>query len=88
MSGMEFMEKMQQNDVFKHIPVIMQTAAGEIPEIIEGSQTGIYYYMTKPYSEELLLSVLRSAYKDKEDGKTISESLEKTLGNTNSTEAT
>lgn len=62
MDGMEFMKKLEKNSALAKVPVIMQTAAGSVPEVIEGSRTGIYYYMTKPYTEELLLSVLRSAH--------------------------
>jgi DNA-binding response OmpR family regulator len=61
MDGMEFMRHMEKEPGYAKIPVIMQTAAGSVPEVIDGSRTGIYYYMTKPYSEELLLSVIRSA---------------------------
>ena len=62
MDGMEFMDRLESNTSLAKVPVIMQTAAGSVPEVIEGSRTGIYYYMTKPYTEELLLSVLRSAH--------------------------
>jgi DNA-binding response OmpR family regulator len=61
MDGMEFMRRLDRDSTLAKVPVIMQTAAGSVPEVIEGSRTGIYYYMTKPYTEELLLSVLRSA---------------------------
>lgn len=61
MDGMEFMREIHRFEKFRHIPVIMQTALDNVPEVIEGSQADIWYYLTKPYSEELLLSVIRSA---------------------------
>ena len=61
MDGIQFMEKLNKHKDLRDVLVIMQTAAADVPEVIEGAQTGVYYYLTKPYTEELLLSVVRAA---------------------------
>ncbi len=64
MTGMEFLEQIKQDDRFKHIPVIMQTAAAAQDQIAEGIAAGVFYYLTKPFKKNVLLSILRSALRD------------------------
>lgn len=64
MSGIDFMKIIKSDMELRYIPVIMQTAAAEVNQVIEGIQSGVYYYLTKPYSEELLLSIVKSAVND------------------------
>ncbi len=64
MDGMEFMEKVKTDKSAKHIPVIMQTAAAEKNQVAEGIKAGVYYYLTKPYDVQIMLSVVRNAIKD------------------------
>ena len=64
MDGMEFMKKLRQQDEFVHLPVIMQTAAAGPSQIAEGMQSGVFYYLTKPYDEEVLLSIIQAALSD------------------------
>lgn len=64
MDGMQVMKALQSDPLFKHIPVIMQTAANENKQMMEGIQAGVYYYMTKPYNKELLLGIIRRALQD------------------------
>lgn len=64
MSGMEFMKKLQEDSTVAHIPVIMQTAAAEREQIAQGIEAGVYYYLTKPYEKEVMLSIVRAAIED------------------------
>lgn len=64
MSGMEFVAHVKSDDRFKYIPVIMQTAAAAPDQIAEGISAGVFYYLTKPFKRNVLLSVLKSALKD------------------------
>ncbi len=64
MDGIEVLEKIKQHPTLKHCPVIFQTARSAESEILEGLKAGAYYYLTKPYSEEVLLSVIRTAVKE------------------------
>lgn len=68
MDGMQFMEEFHKHDEWRHIAVVMQTAASEPRDVIEGNATGIYYYLTKPYDEQIVLSVVRAALDDQKKG--------------------
>lgn len=69
MDGMEVMQRINEHPQWKHKAVIMQTAAGKPQEVIEGSSTGVYYYLTKPFNEQIVLSIVRAAIDDlKESG--------------------
>ena len=61
MDGMQFMEMLKNDSSVRNIPVVMQTAAAEKSQVIEGISAGVYYYLTKPYEEDMLLSIVRSA---------------------------
>ena len=64
MSGIDLLRKIKATPQLKHILVILQTASVGTAEMIEGIQAGAYYYVTKPYAAELLLSIARSAARD------------------------
>jgi CheY-like chemotaxis protein/anti-sigma regulatory factor (Ser/Thr protein kinase) len=61
MDGMEVLKNIKQNTILKMIPVIMQTAANESHEILEGIEAGCYHYLAKPLNKEILLSVVKTA---------------------------
>lgn len=60
MNGMEFLRKIKENKILKDIPVIMQTAAAERNQVLEGVQAGVFHYLTKPYDEDTLRSIVVS----------------------------
>jgi CheY-like chemotaxis protein len=64
MDGMEFKEAISLDDRWKDIPIIFQTAASQPKDLVEGMQTGAYYYLTKPFDKEILLSIVHAAMKD------------------------
>lgn len=66
MNGMDFIIEAKQRQLLDNIPVVMQTAADTQQQVIEGSNTGVYYYLTKPYEYTHLLAVVRSALSDKQ----------------------
>jgi CheY-like chemotaxis protein/anti-sigma regulatory factor (Ser/Thr protein kinase) len=61
MDGMTTLKHLKVNDRFKSIPVIMQTAAASSQQIEEGIAAGVYYYLAKPYSENVLMVIVRTA---------------------------
>lgn len=65
MNGMEVLARIKAHPVLQSIPVILQTAMAAKDEILEGLQAGAYYYLTKPFDEEVLLSVLGTAVDDR-----------------------
>ncbi len=61
MDGMALLKAIKDNDRLKDIPVIFQTGMSMESEIIEGIRAGVYYYLTKPYKKEILLSIIHAA---------------------------
>ncbi len=61
MDGLEVLQNIKLHPILKHCPVIFQTARSSETEITEGLKAGAYYYLSKPYSEEVLLSVIQTA---------------------------
>lgn len=63
MDGMEFLKTLQSSDLAR-VPVIMQTAAAEKEQVLQGIKAGVYYYLTKPYDKDILLSIVSAAIED------------------------
>jgi CheY-like chemotaxis protein/anti-sigma regulatory factor (Ser/Thr protein kinase) len=61
MDGMECLKHLKADPRFCDIPVIMQTAAASHEQIRQGIEGGVFYYLTKPYESEVLLSLVRAA---------------------------
>ncbi len=59
--GMEILRRMKADGRFRNVPVIMQTAAASRDQVAEGLRLGAYYYLTKPYHQDALRAVVRSA---------------------------
>jgi DNA-binding response OmpR family regulator/anti-sigma regulatory factor (Ser/Thr protein kinase) len=64
MDGMEVLTRIKSDARLKPLPVIMQTAVADRPEIIRGIDAGAYYYLTKPFEGEVLESMVRAAAYD------------------------
>lgn len=76
MSGMEVLEKIKQHPTLKNSPVIFQTAKASISDISEGLNAGAFYYLTKPFDEDVLLSVVKTAVADHHRYQEIQATLE------------
>ena len=55
MNGLEFCQQVKSDVISSHIPVILLTARALSQHQIEGYQSGADAYITKPFSQELLL---------------------------------
>ena len=66
MNGLEFCQQVKRDVISSHIPVILLTARALSQHQIEGYQSGADAYITKPFSQELLLvridNLLRSRH--------------------------
>ena len=62
--GLTVLARMKDHAKLRMIPVILQTAATEPKDVIEGIRTGAWYYLTKPYDPQMLLSVVSAAAND------------------------
>ncbi|MDX9762146.1 MAG: response regulator, partial [Desulfomonilia bacterium] len=69
--GIEVLKRMKRHDELKGIPVIIQTAMTEETEILKGIQAGAFYYLTKPYRKERLLTVVKAAIDDHDQYKIL-----------------
>lgn len=45
-------------------PIIFQTAKVAQQDIVEGIEAGSYYYLTKPFTKNVLLAIVRSAFQE------------------------
>ena len=61
MDGMELLGAIKSDDELKKIPVIFQTGLSMESEVAEGIRAGVYYYLTKPYKREILVTVIDAA---------------------------
>ncbi|MBU3917245.1 response regulator [bacterium] len=61
MNGIELLGLLKEDEGYRRIPVIMQTAKTDSEHIIKGIDQGAYQYLTKPFDDEVLYSMVRSA---------------------------
>lgn len=60
MDGFKFLETVQQNPAWEHIPFIFLTARGEKHEIHKGRISGAALYITKPFHSIELLELIKT----------------------------
>ncbi|MDX2506185.1 MAG: response regulator [Gammaproteobacteria bacterium] len=65
LDGMEVLSRIKSHHKLKLTPVILQTAKASQKNIIEGMNSGAYYYLTKPFDDKMLRSIVRTAVEDK-----------------------
>ncbi len=80
LNGMQILSKMKEHTVLKHIPVILQTAKAAKEDVLQGMQAGAFYYLTKPFEEEMLISVVKTALDERRYYVSLQEELKKTSG--------
>jgi sigma-B regulation protein RsbU (phosphoserine phosphatase) len=64
MNGIEVLTRIKSTPHLRMLPVILQTALTDRPEIVEGIRAGAYYYLTKPYDGQTLSAVVGTAVRD------------------------
>jgi CheY-like chemotaxis protein len=64
MDGMEVLSRIKSHPILMQIPVILQTAMASKQDVTDGLKAGAYYYLTKPFEEEMLRSVVATAIDD------------------------
>jgi DNA-binding response OmpR family regulator len=67
MNGIALLRKLKASSIHAHIPVIMETASSDTASVREGLEEGAYYYLTKPFQTELMLSVVQAAVQQHSD---------------------
>ena len=64
MDGLEVLTHIKSDAALQTLPVIMETAKDSRDEILEGLNAGAYYYLTKPFLQETLLAIAKTAVND------------------------
>jgi CheY-like chemotaxis protein/anti-sigma regulatory factor (Ser/Thr protein kinase) len=77
--GLEILKKIKKKEKFKTIPVIMQTARSSEQDILEGLQAGAHYYLTKPFEQDMLLSVVHTALSDHKHHQSLQNKIEQSI---------
>ena len=71
MDGMALFEEIQQR--YLHLPVIILTAHGTIPDAVEATRKGVFSYLVKPFDASILLDNINKALEQTGSGHTTDE---------------
>ncbi len=83
MNGLEVMRELKADEQFKWMPVVMQTSAASPKEICEGMEAGVFFYLTKPFDQEVLRRMVHAAVEEGQKWQSIGRNLRvqvKTIG--------
>lgn len=75
MDGLTLAKRVKNDRRFANMPIIMQTGVTDQKSVIAGIKSGVYYYLAKPYEEETLLAIVRSALQDRKKKLVFQEKL-------------
>ena len=73
LNGMDVLKAVKADARYADIPVIMQSAASARDQILQGIKAGVYYYLTKPYEDQMLLAIVGVALQDAATKKKLRE---------------
>jgi DNA-binding response OmpR family regulator len=65
MDSLGLLPQIKNNPQLAHVPVIIQTSLTAPEDVAAGLNAGAYYYLTKPFPPETLLSIVRAAVRDR-----------------------
>lgn len=68
LSGFDVLEKIRENPSLKSVPVIMLTGVSDKEKIREAIDSGVDYYIIKPFEFHDLISKVKLAIADAESG--------------------
>jgi CheY-like chemotaxis protein len=64
MNGLDLLSHVKGDEHLQCLPVVMQTAAGSPQEICEGIEAGVFFYLIKPFDQQLLLRIVSAAVEE------------------------
>ena len=79
MNGLQLLAKMKAHPALQMLPVILLTGATSAADVLQGLQAGAYYYLTKPFDKDVLLSIVRTAVDDQKAHRALEEQLHMTV---------
>ena len=65
LGGVELLQWLKANTELRSLPVILQTASNSRADLLEAMKGGAFYFLTKPYDVEVLLTVVATAARDR-----------------------
>ncbi len=74
-NGLEVLAQLKADEQLQWLPVVMQTSAGSPQEICEGMEAGVFFYLTKPFDQQVLLRIVGAAVEEGLKWKRISRKL-------------
>ncbi|MDR0777660.1 MAG: response regulator [Azonexus sp.] len=77
MDGIEILRRVKQRADMRYVPVIMQTGMTADADVSEGLRAGAYYYLTKPFSADMLLAIVAAATRDYRDHRELEREAER-----------
>jgi len=75
LSGIEICKNIRKDNSYKHLPIIMLTAKGEVEDKIKGLDSGVDDYLTKPFSFNELVARIKAVIR-RSNPNTVSDNLE------------
>ncbi len=79
MDGIEVLAHIKKDEKTNRLPVIMQTASSGKKKMLEGLNAGAYYYLSKPYDQETLIAIVKTAIRDYQHYVHIQENLKQSV---------
>lgn len=73
--GLGVLAELKADEQLRWLPVVMQTSAGSPQDICEGMEAGVYFYLTKPFDQQVLLRIVGAAVEEGAKWKRISQKL-------------
>lgn len=77
--GVTLLKELKQGDRCL-VPIILQTSANDPKQIKTGIDAGAFYYLIKPYTPKVFLSIVESAIKDFSNHQLVTQKLHKLTG--------
>ncbi|MEJ2230777.1 MAG: response regulator [Nitrospirales bacterium] len=74
-NGLEVLAQLKADEQLQWLPVVMQTSAASPQEMCEGMEAGVFFYLTKPYEQQVLLRIVGAAVEEGLKWKRISQKL-------------
>ncbi len=78
-SGIDVLRRIKEDPATTNTPVIMQSAKAYPESVSQGLENGACHYLTKPFSKEVLLSMVRSSLEQKQRLLEVEEQAERKL---------
>lgn len=77
MNGLEVVAHLKDEPKARHIPIVMVTGSTKPEEVKEGIDAGVFYYLAKPYEEDVFKSVITSAMREADRRSSLKSELKK-----------